>query len=142
MANIQFDLKKKKTFSWAVSDGVQFIYVLCGRNTVDNSLDSVERYDIQQNSWTLLNPLPIRDFSPACLYIDGIIIVSGGKDGTANKDIYLYFITSNNWVISSTHLTAGIPGHALCLVLLRTLLKYIGYIKLLFSCQIKLSTNC
>ncbi len=98
----------------AVSYGVQFIYVLGGTNHLHTVLASVERYNIQNNSWTSLNPMPSDLTRHACIYIEGTIIVSGGKSGSTLKDnIYLYTVTSGIWTMSSTHLTTPMKGHML-----------------------------
>ncbi len=111
-------LKTQHIQACAVSDGVQFIYLLGGFDRTRNTLSVVERYDIQNNSWTILNPMPSRLVNHACLYIDATIIVSGGKDGSVIMDkIYLYSVISNNWTISSTHLIKPNNKHMLCLSL-------------------------
>ncbi len=98
----------------AVSDGVQFIYVLGGSTTTGTISAFVERYVIQQNSWTSLNPMPSELTRHACIYIEGTIIVSGGKSVSTLKDnIYLYTVTSGIWTTSSTHLTTPMKGHML-----------------------------
>ncbi len=108
----------KRFQACGVSDGVQFMYVFGGYDRSYSTLASTERYDIQKNSWAFLNPMPRGLSYHACLYIDGTIIVSGGFDGSAVVDkIYLYSVTSDNWIISSTHLIKPTEMHMLGLVL-------------------------
>ncbi len=85
-------MNEARSFACSVSDGHQFMYVLGGYNG-QHLLASVERYDIQFNTWMLLSSMPSQWEGHACVYIDGTIIVSGGDRGKSDiyDSIFLYF---------------------------------------------------
>ncbi len=67
----------------------------------------------------LLSSIPINQAGHDCVYIDGTIIVSGGDRGQSDihDTIFLYIVSSDNWITSITHLTEPITRHMLGVVL-------------------------
>lgn len=69
----------------------------------DNTLDSLEIFDIKSNTWTLGTKLPISlESCSSCAY-NGKIYVFSGQHGCADisktfcKSLYIYDILSNTW---------------------------------------------
>ena len=78
------------------------LYLFGGCNENLCSLDSVECYDIQTNSWTELNPLPCPTHSLAAVSYQDSIFVSGGVSGIERhptRTFHCFHPSSGRWEI-------------------------------------------
>jgi autotransporter-associated beta strand protein len=82
------------------STGTQYLYAIGGLNASNQSLASVERYDVTLNTWTMAAPLP-QSLSHATAADDGAghILVFGGQNssGAAVSTTYRYTVATNTW---------------------------------------------
>ena len=101
-----FELSEGTTCGYAsgysydiVVDGI--LYHLAGAKTSDaNALTTLERYDIENDSWSEGAVLPQVTMSHGCVYHNGYIYVFGGSSawlGTFYTDVHRYSISGNSW---------------------------------------------
>ena len=76
------------------------LYVLGGMNEHLTIQDSVECYDIENNAWLDLLPLPIPTHSHTATVVYGMIYVCGGVNGqdqSPTASVYAYDLVSRTW---------------------------------------------
>ena len=81
-------------------------------------LSSVEQYHISTGTWTTKPSIPVAVAEHACVYTQGMIIVSGGTTGydeVSNK-MYIYDIVKSTWSESTTHLEQPLHGHSMVIL--------------------------
>ena len=106
-------MQQKRAIFCMVSDGVRYVYVV-GGSASGRRLNSIERFDSQTNTWKDLRPMPLALQNHKCVYLNDIIYVTGGHNGTAKVNtIYLYKVTSDIWIKSTTLLQEPVSGHAM-----------------------------
>ena len=69
-----------------------------GGEDADGVLDTVERYDMEQNAWTPVASLPTARAGAVAAYIDGAIYVVGGEDafGNALRTLEIFGIVTDS----------------------------------------------
>eukprot|EP00760_Papus_ankaliazontas_P029121 PhM_4_TR4142/c0_g1_i1/m.22041 len=73
------------------------VYVFGGRNTLER-LDSVEIFDVLEQTWSQGPPMPAVRSAPGCVPIRGKIYVIGGYDGTSeHSSVFRYDVESGMW---------------------------------------------
>ena len=73
-------MKTPRAFFPGIHNPIDFhIYVFGGRNYTDD-LNDCEKYDIIQNKWFHIKPLPIRKNGSSALPLDEYIFVFGGHN--------------------------------------------------------------
>ncbi len=101
----------------SVTDGVNLIWVTGGKiknSNSDKQLSSVEEYDISKKVWRKRAPLPIPLAYHQCLYMNKMIIVTGGQTDGENvysDNIYIYTPETDVWSTSNEGLLEPLVGH-------------------------------
>ncbi|XP_019864480.1 PREDICTED: kelch-like protein 18 [Amphimedon queenslandica] len=95
-------LQKRMSIS---EDGV--IYVVGGLGCTENSVYSVERFDIHDGAWYISEPMDIQRSRVGVAELEGKIYVFGGYDGTINRlsVVECYDIQTEKWSSCSPMLT-------------------------------------
>ena len=82
------------------SDGSGRLYSIGGLDGSTNAVTSVERYDVADDSWSAIAPLPeARAHAAAAFDGDGHILVIGGVNdaGIRQSTVFSYDIAGNSW---------------------------------------------
>lgn len=89
----------------------QYIYVVGGFDGT-RQLSSVERYDTENNVWTMVAPIKVARSALSLTVLDDKLYAMGGFDGhNFVSMVEVYDSTSNRWE-EGTPLTSGRSGHA------------------------------
>jgi hypothetical protein len=93
---------KKYDFTLCYHKG--FIYVICGKDSDSQVVDSCEKYDINRNQWSLIAPINKRRYAASAVIAKEInkIYLFGGRSDYHNMmmdDIEEYDISKNVWKI-------------------------------------------
>ncbi len=88
-----------------VSDGI-YAYV-AGGNTISGAINTLTRYNPQDNSWTSLANLPTAVYDALAIYAEGKIFLLGGQidSSTIVNLVQIYTIASNSW--TTGHIMPG-----------------------------------
>ena len=102
------------------SDG--YIYALGGVNHFShNFLNSVERFDLKENRWETVAPLPIKFCHMSAVVYQGHLLIYGAPEYTASPGrvrhtLLVYHVRKNRWEVLLTglhYLSVGWPRSAL-----------------------------
>jgi hypothetical protein len=93
---------KKYDFTLCYHKG--FVYVICGKDSDSQVVDSCEKYDINRNQWSLIAPINKRRYAASAVIAKEInkIYLFGGRSDYHNMmmdDIEEYDISKNIWKI-------------------------------------------
>jgi N-acetylneuraminic acid mutarotase len=93
---------KKYDFTLCYHKG--FIYVICGKDSDSQVIDSCEKYDINRNQWSLIAPINKRRYASSAVVskeTDKIYLFGGRSDhhNMMMDDIEEYDISKNIWRI-------------------------------------------
>jgi len=104
-------MNAQRCFFAAVSCN-NFIYAIGGWNNNEGTLDSVEKYDVNKNKWSLVNSMIVdRKEHAACVSGGKIFSVGGASDkGNKPKAIEIYDSATDEWTVVGE--TEKVSGHA------------------------------
>jgi hypothetical protein len=93
---------KKYDFTLCYHKG--FIYVICGKDSDSQVIDSCEKYDVNRNQWSLIAPINKRRYASSAVIakeVDKIYLFGGRSDhhNMMMDDIEEYEINKNIWKI-------------------------------------------
>lgn len=87
-----------------------FVYAIGGYDGV-SQLSSVERYDIESDSWTTMASMSVARSALSVVAVDGRIYAIGGYDGQEFSSVVeCYDVDQNSWVLERS-LPEGRSGH-------------------------------
>jgi hypothetical protein len=82
------------------------IYVMGGKDSNGDALNSVEKYDPVQNKWTFVaSMVQARQGAAAVTVGDSIYVFGGASHGNLLDDVEVYSVTNNTWTTHSPMLT-------------------------------------
>ena len=93
------------------------IYAMGGRDGAASTLDTVEVYDPQADSWQRVASMPRRLYKHAAAAMGGKIYVTGGSNGGSVNSVYVYDPQADAWaqlatmgIVRRYHASAAVGG--------------------------------
>jgi kelch-like protein 36 len=91
------------------------IFAFGGKNR-DGALSSVEKYDIVNNEWTFVQPLPSSYYAHSGAYLNNTVYLSGGyAHGHFTPDLLSFSMLTNQWN-ELRPMNAARGWHSMCVV--------------------------